>query len=45
MSNKKQSSVKVAKIASKALRNPKSSEITKVLAASVVSQARGKRKK
>jgi len=44
MSNKKQSSAKEATKASKALSNPNSSKLTKSLAASVLSQARGKKK-
>ena len=44
MANKKQSSRKEATKASKALSNPNSSKLTKSLAASVLSQARGKRK-
>jgi hypothetical protein len=45
MINKKQSSKKEATKASKALKNPHSSETTKSLAGSVLSQARGKKKK
>jgi hypothetical protein len=42
MSNKKQSSPSEASKASKALLNPNSSAITKSLAGSVLSQAKGK---
>lgn len=43
--NKKQSSRKEAKKASKALSNPKSSKLTKSLAGSVLAQAKGGTKK
>lgn len=44
MPNKKQSSKKEASLASKTLRNPKAGKTTKSLAASVLAQARGKKK-
>lgn len=43
--NKKQTSRKEATLASKVLRNPRSSKVDKKLAGSVLSQAKGKSKK
>ncbi len=45
MANKKQTSTKVAKIASKVLKSSKSSKTDKALAGSALSQAKGKKKK
>ncbi|WP_345948543.1 hypothetical protein ABDD95_17010 [Mucilaginibacter sp. PAMB04274] len=42
--NKKQSSSKIATVASKVLQNPNSSNVSKKLAGSVLSQASGKKK-
>jgi hypothetical protein len=44
MSNKKQSSTKEAKLASKVLTNPHADKAAKSLAGSVLSQAKGKKK-
>jgi hypothetical protein len=44
MSNKKQTSRKVAKVAAKVLRSPKSTRTSKTIAASAVAQAQGKKK-
>lgn len=44
MANKKQTSNKVAKLASKVLLNPKSSNTDKKIAGSALSQAKGKKK-
>ncbi len=45
MANKKQTSTKVAKLASKVLLNPNSSKTDKKIAGSALSQAKGKKKK
>jgi hypothetical protein len=45
VANKKQSSPKEARKASKALSNPNTSKLTKSLAGSVLSQSRGKKNK
>ena len=45
MANKKQTSAKVATVASEILHNPKSSKDDKTVAASDLSQAKGKAKK
>jgi hypothetical protein len=45
MANKKQSSSKESKLASKVLTNPKSTKTEKSLAGSVLSQSKGKKKK
>jgi hypothetical protein len=44
MPNKKQTSRKVAKVAAKVLRSPKSTRTSKTIAASAVAQAQGKKK-
>jgi hypothetical protein len=45
MANKKQSSKRESKLASKVLKSSKSSKTAKSLAGSVLSQSRGKKKK
>ena len=45
MANKKQTSAKVATVASEILRDPKASKDAKTVAASDLSQAKGKAKK
>ncbi len=44
MANKKQTSDEIAKVAAKALKDPKSTKKNKAIAGSALAQARGKKK-